>query len=58
MGEWGDDRGMTEKDERLDAVAEKIDDAKDAARTLADKDVTDPDSVKGPESNDASPADG
>jgi hypothetical protein len=58
MAERGQDRGMTENDERLDAVTEKIDDAKDAARTLADKDVIDPDPVEGQEWNDVSPSQG
>jgi hypothetical protein len=49
---------MTEKDERLDAVTEKIDEAKGAAEALADKNVIDPDPVDGQEPNDVSPSQG
>ena len=38
---------MSESDERLDAVADKIDDAKKAAVPLAEHDVIDPDRVEG-----------
>jgi hypothetical protein len=33
---------MTESDERLDAVAEKIDEAKAAAKSLTEQDVIEP----------------
>jgi hypothetical protein len=39
--------GMTESDERLEAVGDKIDDAKAAAKVLAEHDVIDPDAVEG-----------
>ena len=34
---------MTESDERLEAVSDKIDEAQRAAKPLAEKDVIDPD---------------
>lgn len=41
-------RGMSEtSNEELDQVQEKIDDAKVAAKDLADHDVIDPDAVEG-----------
>jgi hypothetical protein len=39
--------GMTESDERLDRVSDKIDDAKGAAKSLAESDVIDPGVVEG-----------
>ena len=46
---------MSESDERLDAVTEKIEDAKAAAAPLADRDVIDPDGDEPAEGDD--PAD-
>jgi hypothetical protein len=37
---------MTESDERLEAVSDKIDEAQQAAKPLAEQDVIDPDSVE------------
>ncbi len=39
--------GMTESDERLDRVSDKIDEARSAAKSLAEQDVIDPDGVEG-----------
>lgn len=38
-------------DDRLDSVSETIDEARAAARTLADQDVIDPDAVEAPREN-------
>jgi hypothetical protein len=38
---------MTESDERLDALSDKIEQAEKAAKSLSEQDVIDPDSVEG-----------
>ena len=50
--------GMTESDERLDRVSDKIDEARSAAKSLAEQDVIDPDAVEGDPSDTAEEATG